>query len=514
MKKFYLLLAIINLLIVYSCSKDNEKITQLSFAQNPVQLRIGDTLTLKVTYAPANLPAPSCQWTNTDPSVATLDSHGKLTGISRGNTLIMITTNDGALIATCMVTVTFKGDGSVNNPYCIYTLADLKNLRDSINKNNAAYGNKAYKLMADLDFSKETDPWIPIGNDLSCSFKGVFDGNGKTITHMKISDQSHDRTYTQYAGFFGCIEGAIIKNSGIVWEEIVTNSVTSDTNAYIGGIAGYGSGTIDNCHTSGEFLFLKPDVSGYVGGIIGYGAMPASIANSHSDVEIRNGYNSGGIAGYLIGTISNCSAAGNLNSVRKYAGGIAGCSVGLIINSYSLGKLCLYSGYVSGGVSGYHSGQIVNCYATGEINGTYSGGIAGMGGTIYNCYASGDIYGYGGDDISNMPGFAGGIAAQALGITNCLAIGNVVKVFSNHNAARICSLFFSSGGSELNYANSSMRVAPVPDLSDTRRNGYNLTAQPVDLLNAYVTANPTFNGIPLSKWKVTLGVNNCYPVFE
>ena len=99
--------------------------------------------------------------------------------------------------------------------------------------------------------------------------------------------------------------------------------------------------------------------------------------------------------------------------------------------------------------------------------------------------------------------------------------GQIAGVYDNATADRICCMFLASGTSKNNYASPSIVVkmndqadVTVTDFSDTKLHGLNITAQPVDLLNAYVSANPTFNNIALSKWKVTAGVNNGYPVFE
>jgi|GEM_PF-2045058 Bacterial surface proteins containing Ig-like domains len=530
----------LSLILMCSCAKEDyseeKQITQITPSQSTAMLYMGDSLTLTLSSTPANLSVPICTWTSSNPSVATVDNNGKIKARGKGTTTINISLPDirnygWGLTTQCKVTVTYKGDGSASNPYLIYTVDDLKAIRDSINANNGFYGNKAYKLMNDLDFSKETSNWTPIGNTATVTFKGSFDGNGKTISSMHIGNISQvngsGRTCAmQYAGLFGVIESATIKNIEVDWIQIMASFKDNEI-CYAGGIAGYGSGTIFNCITNGDFACIAYTPTNYVGGIIGYGTATTTIDNchynsgfiSHSSYNLAIGYNAGGIAGYNIGTISNCSSSGRIGASNNYNGGIAGYSIGIVVNCFSSSFVACTSSTSSGGIAGYSVGTIINCYSTGKINGTYTGGIAAQGGDITNCYASGDIYGFG---DSSASGYAGGIASTSFNVNNCIALnGKIAGVSYNAYAARICCLFLASGMSKNNYASPSMVVKrndrtdiTVTDFSDTKLHGFDLTAQPVDLLNAYVSANPVFNNIGLKKWKVTAGVNNGYPVFE
>ncbi|ADQ78238.1 Ig domain protein group 2 domain protein [Paludibacter propionicigenes WB4] len=536
-----------SLLLFSSCSKEDViEITQITPSQTTALLPIGDSLTLTISCIPASATVPTCTWTSSNTSVATVDNKGKIKAIGRGTATIGIISNTNNVTTQCKVTVTYKGDGSASNPYLIYTVDDLKAIRDSINTKNDVYGNKAYKLMADLDFSKEkTSNWTPIGNTAAATFKGSFDGNGKAINNMHIGSIDEYYYYPdtlRYAGFFGTINGAEIKNISIAWNQIIDGK--SSGNYYVGGIAAYGSGTITNCNSSGDMTGADSKYDGRctVGGIIGYGTITTVITNCHynsgSVSYIKKcgdpaGY-AGGIAGYIIGTISNCYSKGETGYTIKYAGGIVGYSIGAIVNCYSTNAVLPWQpNTLSGGIAGYNVGSIVNCYSVGNISGIYSGGIAGEGSDITNCYASGVIYGFEGSSSSTPPisytGYAGGIAATIFGnISNCIALNSKVSAVpesldasAKGYAARICSMFSASASAKNNYAATSVVVkvndrtnVTVTDFSDTKLHGFNLSAQPVDLLNAYVSANPTFNGISLKRWKVSADVNNGYPVFE
>jgi len=450
MKKI-ILFCFVSLLLICSCkNNDTEKvITQLSLSQTQAQLAMGDSLSLTLSYTPADLPTPACTWTSSDSTVARVDNNGKMKTTGSGKATITVVLNSNkAFTAQCKLTVIFKGDGSASNPYLIYTIDGLKSIRDSINIKNDVYGNKVYKLMNDLDFSKDTTSWIPIGNSSSTAFKGSFDGNGKAIKniHMKTSLFS-----INYIGLFGCVSNSNIKNLGIQW---------------------------------GAINVLSSKYSGGVGGQI----LNSTISNCYSTGNISDGDPTGGIGGEITGsTIVNCYSTGNMYRTGWFGGGIGGRVT---------------------------SSTIINCYSTGDVYGYLIGGISGSAegsSSIINCYSAGNI-------TANW-GNACGIVADIdiATVTNCIALNSSLTSTTNSAIGRI-GIFWGNSKASNNFASTSIIVKQgttiISTFRSTRDNGSDLTAQPVDLLNAYVSANPTFNNIGLKKWKVTAGVNNGYPVFE
>ena len=86
MKKI-ILFCFISLLICSCKSNDTEitekkVITQLSLSQTQAQLAQGDSLSLTLSYTPADLPAPTCTWTSSDTTVARVDNNGKIKTMS------------------------------------------------------------------------------------------------------------------------------------------------------------------------------------------------------------------------------------------------------------------------------------------------------------------------------------------------------------------------------------------------------------------------------------------------
>ncbi|MFT8352819.1 Ig-like domain-containing protein [Clostridium saccharoperbutylacetonicum] len=74
----------------------------ISLNKSTTNLTIDDSETLVATTTPAGA---QVTWKSSDPSIASVDQNGKVTGVKEGTCTITATTDDG-LIATCAVTVT------------------------------------------------------------------------------------------------------------------------------------------------------------------------------------------------------------------------------------------------------------------------------------------------------------------------------------------------------------------------------------------------------------------------
>lgn len=148
------------------------------------------------------------------------------------------------------------GNGTANQPYQIKIQADLQ----EINKNLSAH----YLLTEDITLSEEFEP---IANQFE-PFKGVFDGDNHTVKGLCI------KTKTQYAGLFtyniGTIKNLQIENANI------------HATAYIGAIAGYNDGIIENCKGSGII-----EGTSIIGGIAGFSDKNSVEKDNSSSCEIK-----------------------------------------------------------------------------------------------------------------------------------------------------------------------------------------------------------------------------------
>lgn len=190
-------------------------------------------------------------------------------------------------------------------------------------------------------------PWAIIGSPEK-PYVGTFDGQGHKLSVLSIFNFE---TLVDYTGMFGYIgKAGVVRN--------VDAYCFMYGVGYVGGIAGYNAGTIENCVSSGNMYFSGNNG----GGIAGYNAGTITGCVSQGLLE-GDGANVGGIAGLNDGTVSDCYFAGAINGATRLVGGIVGLNDanGTVSHCYSVGSLPGASEYV-GFIAGEDRGEIRNCY--------------------------------------------------------------------------------------------------------------------------------------------------------
>jgi uncharacterized repeat protein (TIGR02543 family) len=211
------------------------------------------------------------------------------------------------------------GSGTAASPLEIATTAQLEEVALLVNTGrletfllNDANAKASLKLINDIDLSGYTsgEGWTPIGTD-SNRFKSSFDGGGHTITGLTINRSGSDNQ-----GLFGVIgNSSAVKNLGVVNVSIVGQN-------FVGGIAGYAYGTVQNCSVSGS-VNGKSNIGGVVG-IVGSGTM---VQNCYSTGSISGSSNFvGGVTGAVGSStiVQNCYSIGSVSGTGNYVGGVAG----------------------------------------------------------------------------------------------------------------------------------------------------------------------------------------------
>src|SRR5699024_9966332 len=334
------------------------------------------------------------------------------------------------------------GDGSAANPYLIETAEQLDKVRNHL--------TKAFKLIADVDLNvapyNQGEGWEPIGVNGN-QFRGVLDGNGKSIANLKIN-----RPDEQEIGLFGYVDGTEIKNielinvdvrgknkvgalvgsgltgPGLTNQNHIVNAYSSGTvngEDDVGGLIGNLRVTVENSKSSVHVSGKKQ-----VGGLIGNSpSVDNEINDSSASGTVIGTEMVGGLVGRSMTTITNGSASGNVIGTGNKVGGLVGEFSGsqaiktFITNSDAAGNV-EGDGYV-GGLVGYarenleiaqssssgniraagdggglvgnlYIGDIVESFATGQVEGKVVGGLVGRlwhTGKISDVYATGSVNG-------------------------------------------------------------------------------------------------------------------------
>ena len=199
----------------------------------------------------------------------------------------------------------------------ISTLEELKAFRDEVNAGNTFKG-ETIELANDIDLGGEE--WTPIGTQ-SHQFQGIFNGNGHTISNLKINSSN-----SEDSGFFGFTTNGEIKNLTFNNADVVgylnvgvvagcpytskysniklTGDIKVSGYAYVGGMFGKNAyaDLTDLTIDANAGSYVKADSQKYrtyVGGIVGFmGEGNQTVMNVISNISvIGSTCDIGGIAG-------------------------------------------------------------------------------------------------------------------------------------------------------------------------------------------------------------------------
>jgi hypothetical protein len=251
------------------------------------------------------------------------------------------------------------GVGAAHDPYLIYAAEDLNTIGGS-----PCDWDKHFKLMGDIDLSgfdgEEGRPPFNIiapATTIVCvygycwawaaPFRGVFDGNRHTISHLTIKGGT-------CLGLFGLLgSGGEVKDLGVVDVNITGSGY------YVGALAGWNQGgLVTQCYSSGV-------VSGTnrVGGLLGSNA--GDVTQCYSTAAVSGKSEVGGLVGINYsdysqgGTVTHCYSTGAVSGPG--VGGLVGNDRVCIKDS------CWDSGIVTGSFwDTQTSGQATSAGGTGK----------------------------------------------------------------------------------------------------------------------------------------------------
>ena len=263
-----------------------------------------------------------------------------------------------------------------------FQITSVQTLKDFAALTKSGQTNLNARLVNDIDFKDET--FTGIGN-VNNHYKGTFDGNGKTVSNIKIVNKAEG------AGLFNYVEGATISNLNI--DNIRVNSETSNTNCSAA-LVGYCYGAnINNINIVSGTLYGK----GNTGSIIGYVCKVAGKTTINNVKNFANVISNGAIGvGGLVGTnetpaiikISNSINYGSVTSNNDYVGGITGLLRKGTNNVKPSIENCINYGKVKGaknvgGIAGGNRGSITNCKvsSTATINDKAPSSVKNISGT-------------------------------------------------------------------------------------------------------------------------------------
>lgn len=158
-----------------------------------------------------------------------------------------------------------------------------------------------------------------VGSSNVGGIAGEFNGSGKAVTNASNSGEINSGNTA--AGIVGKLTAGNISksnNSGKVTASVATTLSSSD-GAFLGGIAGWASGNINNCYNTGEITTVTGfGSSNNVGGIAGYLVSGKTVSYCYNVGKVEGSSNVGGIIGCLPGaitTVTFCYQDGNIHNL-------------------------------------------------------------------------------------------------------------------------------------------------------------------------------------------------------
>ena len=281
-----------------------------------------------------------------------------------------------------------QGEGTEEKPYLIKNREQLMGLSELTAmgmmvpeaegaKYAGDYSGCYFALGANIDL--QGVDWIPIGfyqdssektGEVSHTFNGFFDGNGKTIKNLKLA------SFAGYnnVGLFGSVSNASIHDL-----TIIPDSSSIKGNDRTGVVAGYAENSEIRNVTVKNADISSTGISGGIAGEIS-GTVIENATCEKVMIDAKGGSEiiyAGGIAGVASNSsIVDCEVSTGTGTTARiqgtgYIGGIVGYQ-----NASNI-----FNTYVSGTIGGYHStaiGGITGKYAAGKIK------VARFAGTIGN----------------------------------------------------------------------------------------------------------------------------------
>lgn len=204
--------------------------------------------------------------------------------------------------------ITYGADGSADHPYLISTPSDLNLLATNVNSGVSTYSGIHFLQTANLTYDGTENNYTAIGTS-SNRFSGHYDGGEKTISGINISKTGTDTNADSYLGIFGYVDGGIIEKLALASSTIVGYK-------YVGGIAGYLNGIVQNCR-------VENNVTVSTGG------------------QNSGNQDFGGVVGrFESGTVQGCVCGASVTRTSgslSFCGGIVGSSGGTLRSNVYFG---------------------------------------------------------------------------------------------------------------------------------------------------------------------------------
>jgi len=320
------------------------------------------------------------------------------------------------------------GEGTAEAPWLIADATSLRSVKGDLVSGETKY----FKLVRDVDISGAE--WAPLNNEGNFDKFIHFDGNGKTVSGLTITEPV---AYASFAGvLYGTLKDVVFDGAGIN----AGNNKAGIACGYLGT-----NKNLTECSLTGVTVKNSAiEGAAYLGGVIGQVAIVTTVSDCHilNSTVTTSVNNVGGFVGVpdcAEARFEDCSAEGvtiNVTAAVQYAGGFVGninkltnferCVVkDAVINAPSTKRVGGFAGQ-----AGKYAGVITGCVvenATIEA-GQNSGGFVGVDyfGDINKCAVIGGTITANSSHVGGFAGYPEGNASLTCGISDSYSTMEVI----------------------------------------------------------------------------------------
>lgn len=253
--------------------RDIVPVTGISLNTTNASIQVGNTLSLNANVIPNNATNTNVNWSSSDSTIATVNSTGIITGVSTGEAIIFVTTEDGNYSADATITVTNEPISNVTmliapNPadYVVYVNFSSNTPIEITSLNIYDNSNTVVKTFNDPETILDGDNYRLIINDLPTG-NYTIEGVSSSGNHQK--ELIIEREYIAVSGISINTDNDSVQmgseleltatvtpnnatNNSINWSSSNTSIATVNSSGTVTGVA---EGSVDITATSvdGEF---------------------------------------------------------------------------------------------------------------------------------------------------------------------------------------------------------------------------------------------------------------------
>jgi len=156
----------------------NVAVTGVTISSQSESLAPGGSLSLQATVLPSNALNKNVIWSSSNTSVATVDNNGLITGVSEGNSLITVETEDGGYTASTTITVDSEFSVTLLNGNLEQGLTHWNSWNNPESISNGYYGS-AVKLTGPSSINQ----WVTVKPNTTYTLSA----------YAKVNDPENDR---------------------------------------------------------------------------------------------------------------------------------------------------------------------------------------------------------------------------------------------------------------------------------------------------------------------------------